>query len=280
MSGDLETIRRIRAWHEGRPLPRGSVINVHVGHDDDVLVVAFLRMGGESRPWGIALGTLSSGPTIFSVPEARNRDLVGDMLLEAAPSFLAHFRHPAHHADGPGSYEHAPLRQLWLPGSTHRDMLHFLAAAYARTTWDRPGVETLRALGNLCNCLFIESQRPGQQTVVSATDALRAAYSFPTSPVRQGHVGHLLGWLRGGRTRDERLLAAHDAERYSVATSLDPEVERRELQSSVESWGESRRAGDIAAAERDAARIADVLRPALLERWNLTARAIRELAAR
>ena len=58
MSNDLETVRRIRAWHEGSPTPRGSVVNVHVGADDDVLVVAFLRMGGESRPWGVAIGTL------------------------------------------------------------------------------------------------------------------------------------------------------------------------------------------------------------------------------
>ena len=47
MSESLETVRKIWAWSEGKPIPRGETINVHVGDDDDVLIVAFLRMGGE-----------------------------------------------------------------------------------------------------------------------------------------------------------------------------------------------------------------------------------------
>lgn len=270
MSNDLETIRRIKAWHEGKPLPRGAVINTHVADDDDVLVVSFLRMGGESRPWGVAIGTLAAGPTVFTVPEARNRQLVADMMVEVAPHLLAHFRHPNFDADGPGGYQVQSLRQIWLPGPTHLEMLHFLAAAYARTKWNHPQVGVLNALGNLCNALFIEAQRPGQQVVMSAVDALRSAYVFPTSSVRQAHLGHLLGWLRGGRSRDERWSAAHDAERDSVSTVLDPELERRELAPLVAEWG-SERSDSVARSIRSA------LEPELLRRWNLTASAIAEL---
>ena len=277
MSNDLETIRRIRAWHEGRPTPRGAVLNRHVGADADVLVVAFVRMGGESRPWGVAIGTLADGPEFVTVPEARNRDLVADLVLKIAPMMLHHFRHPQWHPDGPGVFEIAPHRQIWLPGPTHLEMLHYLAAAYARTTWNRDDVTTLRALGNLCNCLFLEAQRPGQQTVMSATDALRSAYVFPTSPVRQGHIGHLLGWLTGGCTRDERRVAAHDAERLSVSTVLDPEHERRELQPLVEAWGAARATGDHTATTGPAARIHDLVTDALGHRWNLTREAIARL---
>ncbi len=277
MSNDLDTIRRIHAWHEGRPVPRGAVLNQHIGADDDVLVVAFVRMGGESRPWGVAIGTLNDGPEIVTVPEARNRDLVADMMLTVAPTMLRHFRHPQWHPDGPGAFDISTHRQVWLPGATHLEMLHYLAAAYARTTWDRPDVTTLRALGNLCNCLFLEAQRPGQQTVVSATEALRTAYVFPTSPIRQGHIGHLHGWLVGGRTRDERRAAAHDAERRSVSTVLDPEHERSALQPLVEAWGAARASGALDAMSHQAERIHQALTEALRHRWNLTADTIAQL---
>ena len=270
MSNDLETIRRIKAWHDGKPAPRGAVINTLVADDDDGLVVSFLRMGGESRPWGVAIGTLASGPTVFTVPEARNRQLVADMMVEVAPVLLAHFRHPSFDADGPGGYQAQSLRQIWLPGPTHLEMLHFLAAAYARTKWNHPEVVVLNALGNLCNALFIEAQRPGQQMVMTAVDALRSAYVFPTASIRQAHLGHLLGWLRGGRSRDERWSSAHDAERESVSTVLDPELERRELAPLVAEWG-SERSDQVAQSIRIA------LEPELLRRWNLTAAAIAEL---
>lgn len=277
MSTDLETIRRIRAWHEGRPLPRGAVLNLHVGSDTDVLVTAFLRMGGESRPWGVAIGTLGDGPRFFTVPEARNRDLVADLAIGVAPILLHHFRHPLWHPDGPGGFEHASHRQIWLPGPSHVEMLHFLAAAYARTAWQRDDVATLHALGNLCNALFLEAQRPGQQTVVSATEALRNSFVFPSAPVRQGHIGHLLGWLTGGRTRERRFEAARRAENTSVSTVLDPEHERTQLQPAVEGWGAARTAGDTASMRRHAERIDQLLTTALSHRWNLTAAAVAEL---
>jgi len=270
VSNDLETIRRIKAWHDGKPAPRGAVINTHVADDDDVLVVSFLRMGGESRPWGVAIGTLASGPTVFTVPEARNRQLVADMMVEVAPVLLAHFRHPSFDDDGPGGYQVQSLRQIWLPGPTHLEMLHFLAAAYARTKWNHPQVGVLNALGNVCNALFIEAQRPGQQVVMSAVDALRSAFVFPTASIRQAHLGHLLGWLRGGRSRDERWTTAHEAERDSVSTVLDPELERRDVAPLVAEWGSEH-------SEQTAQSIRVALEPELLRRWNLTATAITEL---
>ena len=270
MSTDLETIRRIRAWHDGRPLPRGAVVNVHVGADDDVMIAAFLRMGGESRPWGVAIGTLATGPRIMTVPEARNRDLVADMMIDVAPVLLRHFRHPQWSTDGPGGFQTQPLRQLWLPGPTHLEMLQFIAAAYARTQWQRPDVHVLRALGNLANALFIEAQRPGQQMVISAPDALRSAHVFPAAPIRQAHLGFLLGWSSTTGSRDDRWRAAHDAEKESVSTVLDPDTERRELEPLVSAWGRDH-------SDDTARSIHHVLARALERRWQLTASAIAEL---
>lgn len=277
MNASLETTRRLRAWNEGKPLPRGQVVNTYIGDDDDAFIVAFLRMGGESRPWGVAYGTASTGPTILTVPEGRNRQLVGDMMATFAPALLEHFRHPAYSEETPASYSTDSLRQLWLPGPTHLEMLHFIAAAYARTKWDRPDIETLRALGNLANCLFIESQRPGQQIVQTATNALQKSFIFPASPIRQAHLGSLLAWLTGGRTRDTRLKASRSAEKLSVATVLDPEVERQRIQKHLEAWGDARKENNEKAMAKESAAIHSVLKEELTTRWNLVRESLETL---
>lgn len=244
-------------------------MNVHVADDDDALIVAFLRMGGESRPWGVAYGTAATGPSFLTVPEGRNRTLVGDMMVEFAEVLLQHFRHPSFSDETPATYATDTLRQLWLPGPTHLEMLHYMAAAYARTRWDRPDVETLRSLGNLANCLFLESQRPGQQVVNTATGALQRSFVFPSAPVRQAHLGSLLAWLSGGRTRDSRLKAAGLAEKRSVATVLDPQVERTRIQPHLEKWNEHRKSNDTKGLAKTGKEIASALEEELGHRWEL-----------
>ena len=74
-----------------------------------------------------------------------------------------------------------------------------------------------------------------------ATDVLRSAYTFPAEDVRQGHLGYLLAWLETSGSRDERLAAASEAERHSIATNLDPDLERK--LEDVKEWGHADRAG-------------------------------------
>lgn len=272
MTTSLETIRRLHAWKEGRPIPRGEVVNVHVTDDENLMIAAFLRMGGESRPWGVALGTLVDGPSFFTVPDGRNRQLVGDMMVEVGRALLAHFRHPDWSDEAP-TRDPADFRQIWLPGATHVEMLQCLAAAYARTRWEREDVGTLRSLGNLCNALFMEHHRPGQQTVISATAALRTCYVFPTAPVRQGHLGHLLGWLSPGRGRNARLETALAAERQSMATVIDPDEERSILEPLVTQWGDARRRSDAKGLGTNERSIAAHLERHLRARWEATAAA-------
>lgn len=278
MTLSLETIRRLHAWRDGKPAPRGDVLNVHITEPEDLLILAFLRMGGESRPWGVAIGTLAEGPQFFTAPEARNRELVGNMMVDVGHLLLSHFDHPDYSDIGPTEYRES-IRQVWLPGGTHIEMLQNIAAAYARSRWQRDDIDTLRSLGNLCNALFIENQRPGQQTVISATDALRECYVFPTANIRQGHLGHLLGWLKPADSRDERLDGARTAERKSVATVLNPDVERDVLQPLVERWGLAQKANDDNAMATEAQGIHDALTSELRARWQETADAVEYLNA-
>ena len=273
MGSDL-VIRRLHAWHEGRPLARYSTIHIPVAKSADALVVAFVRMAGESAPWGVAVGRRGAKPDILTVPEARNRDLVADMMAKLAPTLLAHFRHPACSDVVTGPDDPRPVRQLWLPNESHVDMLHALAYAYTFTKWGDPGrAQVLNALGRLCGWLFREAQRPGQVAVISAASALRYAYTFPADDLRQAHLGFLLAWLETRANRDERLAAAMQAEQHSMSITLDPAIERNELESRVERWNDANKSGSAAVAA-EAARIEQVLSRELLHRYTLTQRAI------
>ena len=202
---EREVIRRLQAYHKGRPVPRGETRRVHVALPAECLMLSFVRMGGESRPWGIAFGPPDSPPRILTVPEARNRDLVAGMVQEFAPVLLAHLRSPEHCDSKPESPDDlAPLRQVWVPNPTHLEMLHHLAFAYTFPSFESANQSILNAFGRACGWLFREAHRPGQQAVVVATAALRDAFSFPSEQARQGHLGFLLAWLDAEGDRADR----------------------------------------------------------------------------
>ncbi len=275
-----EVVRRLRAFHQGRPLPRGATVHVEIVPDEDLLVVAFIRMGGESRPWGIAYGHPSDEPTILWVPEGRNRDLVADMCAQFAPALLEHFRTPGYVTPAPEQWEDlAPLRQLWLPNSSHLDMLHHLAYAFTFTRWGAGARGRLNAFGRLCGWLFREAQRAGEQHVMVATDALRESFTFPAQDVRQGHLGFLLAWLETAGGRDSRLRAALEAERVAVSTSLDPTVERDETEDLVGAWHAAEEAGDETRQKEVERQLGEILTRELRRRWDLTVKAIGVLRA-
>ena len=274
MGTDL-VIRRLHAWHTGRPLPRYSTIHVPIAKPADALVLAFVRMAGESAPWGVAIGQRGAKPDIFTVPEARNRDLVADMMARLAPTLLVHFRYPAYSDAVTGPDDPRPVRQLWLPNDSHLDMLHALNYAYTFTKWGEPArAHLLNALGRLCGWLFREAQRPGQVAVNSAASRLRYAYTFPADDLRQAHLGFLLAWLETDGNRDQRLEAATEAEQDSISITLEPDIEREELAPMVERWDAANRSGDAVVTAAEAARIERVLSRELLHRYRLTQQAI------
>ena len=275
---ERDIVRRLVAFARGRPLPRGETKQVYVGADRDVLIVAFIRMGGESRPWGIAYGHPNTSPAILTVPEGRNRDLVADMCAAFAPTLLSHVRTPSFVDEPAAGWENLrPLRQLWLPNGSHIDMLHHLAFAYTFTRWRSDASTILNPLGRAAGWLFREAQRPGEQHVIAATDALRAAYTFPAQPTRLEHLGFLLAWLDDDLPPDQRLAAAHEAEDLAMSTTLDPMIERSHIENPLEEWHTARNDGDADRGRAAEATISDVLKSELRHRYQLTVKAIHRL---
>lgn len=273
-----EAFRRIEAWHQGKPLPAYSTRHFAVAGNDDLLIVAFVRMGGESAPWGIVWGHPGSVPKILTVPEARNREAVAQMVAAFAPALLEHYWSPlTYDWDGVNRRDESiPLRQVWMPNASHIDMLHFLAYSYSFTKFgDRERFTILNALGRLTGWLFREHDRPGQMTVLAATDVLRHTWTFPAEDIRQAHLGYLLAWLETSGGREKRLKAAQAAEEHSISISLDPSVERDDLDSLVEKWNDNRLGSRVREAAK--ADINAVLSRELHERFTLVERAIKQM---
>ena len=269
-----EVVRRLRSFEAGKPLRSGETLRVKRMPPEQVLLLAFVKMGGESAPWGVAYGRPGGKRQIVTVPEARTRDDVAQMMLDFAPALLTHLHHPQFSAFGPDPGARVPPFQVWLPNPTHLEMLHHLAYAYTFTKFGPAERFTrLNQLGHACGWLFREAQRPGQMIAMVATDVLRDSFTFPSETTRLGHLGFLLGWLDAKDGRDARLMAAADAEQLSIATSVDPAEERDELEPYVRMYNEARANTNTEQRERAARRIRKLLTAELERRMDLTERA-------
>jgi hypothetical protein len=81
---------RLAAWNEGRPLPLGTTLGWPRARDEDRLVLAFVRMAGESGPWGAIYGQPGQSPTVLTVAEPRNPDEVAQLGLQLWEGLKAH----------------------------------------------------------------------------------------------------------------------------------------------------------------------------------------------
>lgn len=261
--------RKLEAWQAGCPLPRYDTIHHAIMPPDQAMVVAFVRMAGESRPWGIAWGTVGSEPHVESVPDGRVRDDVADLCVTFAEDLLEHLRvHNWTFDPVPQKPELGDLRQVWLPNGQHIAMLHQLSYTYSQTKFRGENQDILRALGRVSGWMFRDTSRVGNQHVVSASQLLGDSFVFPAQDARTAHLGFQLAWLTAGGDRAVRLAAAAEAEGLTVSPTMDPSLERDDLSEVVSKWQAGRRdGGDVG---EYAAEIAAILNLELLRRWKLT----------
>lgn len=271
----VEVIQRVEAWRRGAPVPLGETLPWPRVSAADRLIVAFVRMAGESRPWGVAAGHPGEAPAILTVPEPRDAGESARLARDLAAHLLPHLPHPEHasEADKPEIGAISGRRQLWMPGATHVEMLHFLDYRFSRAAArEDDGAKELGVLGRAAGWLFRESTRPGQVRVFDATERLRAAFAVPAEDVRQAHLGFLLAWLGPTGSREARLEAARAAEALSVGVTMHPELERSRLAPLVARWNERRE--DAVASAKIAAEIHAVLEPELVRRYRLAEQAL------
>lgn len=264
--------RKLAAWQAGRPLPRYDTIHHAIMPPDQAMIVAFVRMAGESRPWGVAWGTVGSEPRIESVPDGRVRDDVAGLSATFAEDLLEHLRvHNWTFDPVPQKPELGDLRQVWLPNGQHVAMLHQLSYTYSQTKFGGDNQEILRALGRVAGWMFRDTSRVGNQHVVSASQILGDSYVFPAQDARTAHLGYQLAWLTIQGDREARLAAAAQAEGLSVSPTMNPAIERDDLSDLVTEWQDGRREGQDVSEQADA--IEQILNGELVRRWQLAEQA-------
>ncbi|MFO0756611.1 MAG: hypothetical protein U0359_08980 [Byssovorax sp.] len=269
-----DVLLRIEAFRKGAALPVGTTFPWPKARDEDRLILCFVRMAGESLPWGFAAGHPGGEPTVLSVPEPRNADEQARLTRDLGTLLLPHLPHPEHTTPE----EQADIgvvvrrRQLWVPGSTHLEMLHFLDFRFSQAREGEAGVKDLNAIGRAAGFLFRESTRPGQVRVFDLTRRLRDAFAVPAEDVRQAHLGFLLAWIDGSGSRDERIARAREAERLSVGVTMSPELEREVLVKLVERYNAEK--ADPTKAAPIAREIRAVLDAELRRRYQLAERAL------
>jgi len=154
---DRSLVRRLRAWNVGGPVARGTTIHTSVVDDPERFLLAFVRMGGETRPWGVAWKAGRAATKVRAVGEPRAREFVDEMLVELAEDLADHLVHPSYRSGRIDPDDAGPELppQVWVPNSSHLDMLHFLAYAHARRKGDSDDDAILRMLGRLSLHLFL-----------------------------------------------------------------------------------------------------------------------------
>lgn len=268
---------KLRAWDAGVPIRRYETLHHAIAPADQAMVVAFVRMAGESRPWGIAWGTVDGSPRVEAVPDGRVRDDVAAMVADFAESLLAHMRVHNWTYDPVGqSAAVDELRQLWVPNGQHIAVFHQLNYAYSQTKFGGANQEILQALGRLAGWMFRDVSRTGHQHVIDASWALSNAFVFPAQDVRTAHLGYQLAWLRESGDRAARVAASSAAERLAVSPTLDPAIDRDRLSELVDAWQSSKERGTPDSQAESA--IAEVLTAELERRWRLTEQAYTVLA--
>ncbi len=264
----LDVIRKLKSYEAGKPLPLGDSLTIYVAEPDHLAAVAYVRMGGEARPWAIGFQRESDPePEVWSASDGRRASEVEDGLVEFAGRLGLFLGSPVFGGTGNNAdiVRASPLNQVWLPNGSHLDMLHMLnlrhalAKRTARGEEDGSDLEALKGLGRACGYMFRESGCSTEVGVVDASRALRSAYTFPVDDLRAAHLGLLIALTTPDLDLEALGKVAEEAEALSVSTTLDPVLERDRLEPLIGGGTDENREG-----------IAAILREEIVRRLELT----------
>ena len=272
-----EVVRRLRAFEKGKPLPRFETIHTHLS--GNAMFVAFVRMSGETRPWGVVFGHADEEPTILTVLDGRNRVEIGEMMDQFGRALLRHFRAESASFD-PIVKEELPIAdapQLWVPGPSHVDMVHYLGYTFWRTRADDMDDSILGQLSRFCGWLFRERAMPGQQIFFDATEAVKQAFVFPTDDYSLTHLGAQEAWLNRRGSYESRLTDARESAKAWQGITLNTEIEE-ELSDLLAAYRDEEKMNPgTEKSQKYASRVREILEGELRRRWDNAVRAFEVL---
>lgn len=223
-----DLVLQLQAVKKIGPVPRFSTLHTRLA--ENPMMIAFVRMAGESRPWALAYGRfLDEEPKVLSVPDGRNRNTVAEMCEKLADEFLAYFRVTGYTWDPitKNSTIQEEIPQLWVPSARHVEMFHHLEYAFWRVRKGDDRTKPLTVFARLSGWLFRESTRMGQQAIVDASKLFRDSYVFPTDSTSLGHLGSCLEWFKPHKDINSARLAVREVAILRDSPTLDPELDNK-----------------------------------------------------
>jgi hypothetical protein len=167
--------------------------------------------------------------------------------------------------------------QIWVPGPSHVDMIHYLSYTYWRTREDDMEESSVGQLSRLCGWLFRERTMPGQQIFFDASEALKQAFVFPTDDYSLTHLGAQEAWLDRRGTYESRLAVARESAKNWQGITLNTEVENElsDLLGAIRDEEKIKPGSEK--AESWTANVTELLHAELRRRWDCAARAFKIL---
>jgi len=262
-----ELVRQLRAVEAGGPIARYSTR--HTRQMSNPMMVAFVRMAGESRPWGIVYGRLKEkSPTFLTAPDGRNRLDVSEICEEFGQVMLA-YMHAESATFSPMTKDNADdleLPQIWLPGPRHIEMFHYLEYSFFRVRKGDDRTKPLTVFARLSGWLFRESSQMGQQMIVDAAALMKNMYVFPADNIGISNLTNANAWFDVGAELNDKRLAVRSAGDVRVSPTLDPNIDSKTLSPLVEARGVALKDGKSTKVFED--KIREVLVSELQTRWT------------
>jgi hypothetical protein len=268
----LTAYARVRAVREGRAQPIATVRHLHLAERPMVFIP--LRLAGEAAaPLGAMAGTDPAEPRLLVVPQPRDRDLRFAFVAELASIMLPYvegFAARTETVEARNPYERSlDAPQILVPNRRGIAFTRLLgrSSRFRRADGPYPVHPSVPVLGQWLTFLADRGEFPGSSMLVAMTDALAGHWATGQSPVEDGNLAALVGWIAppDGMTGQEAAAAAEDMLWSPPAgPETAPDFDSQVLAPAIRAY----------AATGSDAQVRDAVRSQLEPTWELMWRAV------
>jgi hypothetical protein len=272
----LTSLARARASEIGRAVPIATTRHVHVS--ERPLVFVPLSLAGEANaPLACLVGTSSSAPSIFIVPQPRNRDLrfaFAASLAAVVLDYVDSFTVSMESVRDRNVFTDAPQMMVANPAAVGFTRLLGRSTRLRRTDGEFAVPASVPQLGRWLTYFAERTEHPGSSAMLAMTSALSAHWASGQSALEDANLAALMGWIEpwGDLSGPEAAMEAEDPTRWPPAgPTTEPTFDNVVLAPLIRAYDDAR---DDPARARAVAALESALRTQMEPTWHLMWQAV------